>query len=158
MKKIAFAGHSLVLDSDVRDRLLKVVKNEIENGAQFFTMGRYGDFDKISLDVCRELRKIYKDITIEVVVTSFQQINPKVEIDEFGMTKYHPYEDVKTIMYNIEEEHYKRKITVSNRKMIDGCDTLICYVNENSYSSGAKRTLIYAKKKGLKILNLFENG
>ena len=31
--------------------------------------------------------------------------------------------------------------------MIDECDTLICYVNESIYTSGAKRVLNYAKKK-----------
>ena len=157
MKKIAFAGHSLVFDRDVRKRLLDAVEDEIKNGARFFTMGRYGEFDKMALDVCKELRNTYQDIIIEVVVTSFQQINPIIESDQFGTTKYYPYEDVEAIMYDIENEHYKRRITVSNRKMIDNCDTLICYVNKNYSYSGAKRTLNYAKKKGLEIINLYKN-
>ena len=39
-----------------------------------FTMGTHGDFDKEALSVCRDLRRKYKDIKIEVVITSFAQI------------------------------------------------------------------------------------
>ena len=53
------------------------------------------------------------------------------------------------------DAHYKQRITLSNRQMIDGCDTLICYVDEHVYRSGAKTAMCYAKKKGLKIINLF---
>ena len=58
-------------------------------------------------------------------------------------------------MFEIESTHYKRRITLSNRKMIDGCDTLICYVNPSEYRSGAKTALRYAEKRGLKIVNLY---
>ena len=58
-------------------------------------------------------------------------------------------------MFEIEEVHYKRKITVSNQKMIDGCDTLICYVDEKSYGSGAKKAMRYTKRKGIEIIDLY---
>ena len=38
--------------------------------------------------------------------------------------------------------------------MIDTCDTLICYVNKKHNPSGAKHAMNYAKRKGLKIINL----
>ena len=40
--------------------------------------------------------------------------------------------------------------------MIDECSTLICYVRPNSYRSGAKTIMNYAKRKGLKIINLYK--
>lgn len=45
---------------------------------------------------------------------------------------------------------------MSNRQMINECDTLICYVDEKRCISGAKRALCYAKEKGLKIVNLWK--
>lgn len=39
--------------------------------------------------------------------------------------------------------------------MIDTCDTLICYVDSNSYRSGAKTAMRYAEKQGLNIINLY---
>jgi hypothetical protein len=40
--------------------------------------------------------------------------------------------------------------------MIDNCDTLICYVNKKHNPSGAKTTMNYAKRKGLEIINLYD--
>ena len=120
-------------------------------------MGTHDDFDKLALSMCRELRKIYTDIIIEVVITSLNQIKPKIELDNFGISYYYPYDDVLTVMYNIEEEYFKRKIITSNKQMIDACNILICYVDTQKNQSGAKTALNYAKRKGLKIINLFED-
>ncbi len=157
MEKIAFIGHRQIFDMSVRERLYNAALQEIKNGCKNFCMGTHGDFDKMALGVCRELRKTYKDINIEVVITSFAQIKPVVDHDEiFGDEIFKPFDDVETIMFDIEETHFKQKITVSNRRMIDSCSALICYANPNyKYSSGALAAMKYAKKKGLRIVNLF---
>ena len=59
-------------------------------------------------------------------------------------------------MYEIEDIHPKRQITESNKQMIDECDTLICYVDPKSYKSGAKTAMNYAKRKGKKIINTYD--
>lgn len=41
--------------------------------------------------------------------------------------------------------------------MINDSDRIICYVNTDEYKSGAKNTLRYAEKRGLKITNLFRD-
>lgn len=154
--RVCFIGHRDIFEN-IREKLKEAVENEIKNGADFFTMGTHGDFDRMALGVCRELRKTYKHITIEVVITSFKTIEPIIDHDEiFGDEKYYPYADVQTTMYNIEEEHYKRQIIASNKQMVDSCDTLICYVNKKHNPSGAKTTMNYAKRKGLKIINLYK--
>ncbi len=86
-------------------------------------------------------------LVIEVVITSLRAVNT----DNFGQR----YDDIETVLYEIEEVHYKRRITVSNQKMIDECDALICYVDEGAYQSGAKTALRYAQRKGLQIFNLW---
>ena len=154
--KVCFIVHRNIYDS-IREKLEEVVENKIRNGADFFTMGSHGDLDKMALSVCRELRKIYKNIIIEVVITSLKTIQPIIDHDEiFGDGKYYPYADVQTTMYNIEEEHYKRQIIASNKQMVDSCDTLICYVNKKHNPSGAKNTMNYAKRKGLQIVNIYK--
>ena len=156
-KKVCFIGHRRIGFGDIRKKLKEVIMQKIKDGCKFFTMGTHGDFDKLALSVCRELRHIYKEIKIEVVITSFKSIEPIIDHDEiFGDEKYTPYEDVETIMYNIEETHYKRQIIESNHQMIDSCDTLICYVNKKHNPSGAKLAMNYAKRKGLEIINLYD--
>lgn len=158
-RKVCFIGHRNVFKyNEIRESLYSVVEQEIKKGCKFFTMGTHGEFDKLALSVCRELRNIYKDIEIEVVITSFKTIEPIIDHDPiFGDEKYIPYSDVKTTMYNIEEEHYKRKIIISNQQMIDNCDTLICYVNPIKTYGGAILAYNYAKKKGLQIANLYND-
>lgn len=154
-QKIGFIGHRDIFDRDLRSKLFLEVKKQVDAGCSFFTMGTHGEFDKLALSVCKELRRTYTDIKIEVVITSFKEIAPIIEKDLiFGDEIYTPYDDVATIMYDIEEEHYKRRIIASNRQMIDTCDTLICYVNKKHNPSGAKLAMNYAKRKGLKIINL----
>lgn len=156
-KKVCFIGHRHIYNyKEIREKLYNIVEEEIKNGCKFFTMGTHGEFDEMALSVCRELRKIYTDIEIEVVITSFKTIEPIIDHDPiFGDEKYIPYSDVKTTMYDIEEEHYKRKIIVSNQQMIDNCDTLICYVNPTKTYGGAILAYKYAKKKGLQLVNLY---
>lgn len=158
-KKICFIGHRHIYNyKAIREKVYKIVEEEIKNGCKFFTMGTHGEFDEMSLSVCRELRKVYTNIEIEVVITSFKTIEPIIDHDPiFGDEKYIPYSDVKTTMYDIEEEHYKRKIVVSNQQMIDNCDTLICYVNPTKTYGGAILAYKYAKKNGLQLVNLYED-
>lgn len=154
-KKVAFIGHLNCWYSDIKKELKTAIQNEIDDGCKVFTMGTHGDFDKYALQVCKDLRNSHKDLEIEVVITSLNQIKPEIYEDQFGRDVYKKYEDVKTVIYEIEEEYFMRRITESNRQMIDTCDVLICYVNEKRYRSGAKTALKYARKKSLKIINLF---
>ncbi len=156
-KRTAFIGHRYVFDENIREKLYIAVEEEIKNGCNCFTMGTRGDFDKEALFICRELRQKYKEIKIEVVITSFAQIKPILIYDDvLGKEVFKPYDDVETVMYEIENLHFKKRITESNKQMIDACNTLICYVDEKCCrSSGAKKMFFYAKKKGLRIVNLF---
>ncbi len=148
MGKTGFIGHRQVFSYGIYENLLAEIKRRIDCGCNTFTMGTHGEFDRLALLACRSLRKQYPEIQIEVVITSLTKIAKEAEWEN-------PYSDVKTVMFEIEEVHYKRKITMSNQKMIDGCDTLICYVDEKSYGSGAKKAMRYAKRKGIEIIDLY---
>ncbi len=144
--KTAFIGHRQVFASNIEEKLTDAIRTEIEGGCRTFTMGTHGAFDRLALRACKRLRSDHKDLEIEVVITSLNLIKENA---------YSPFADVKTVIYDIENAHYKQQIILSNRQMIDTCDTLICYVDTSVYRSGAKRALSYAQKRGLKIVNLF---
>lgn len=147
--KTAFIGHRRIFAKDIDERLTNAIQKEIDNGCVAFTMGTHGEFDYRALSACRTLRNQYNNLDIEVVLTSLHTIK------KYGAFDFVPYSDVKTVMYDIEDAHYKQQITLSNRQMIDSCNTLICYVNTSEYRSGAKTALRYAEKHGLKIVNLY---
>ncbi len=148
--KTAFIGHRQIFAKTLPRRLIDAIKAEIKNGCFSFTMGTHGEFDRLALQSCRKLRKEYPGLQIEVVLTGLHTIQKS---DEWDST---PYSDVSTVFYDIEEAHFKQRITLSNRKMIDACDALICYVDETISRSGAKTALRYAKRKGLRIVNLYD--
>lgn len=147
--KTAFIGHRHVFAQDIEDRLIKAIQTEIDNGCSEFTMGTHGAFDRLALSSCKKLRKTYDNLEIEVVITSLHTLERR---NVFDMS---PYADIKTVMFDIEHAYFKQQITLSNRQMIDGCTTLICYVDTSAYKSGAKAALRYAENKGLKIVNLY---
>lgn len=147
--KTAFIGHREIFDKNIRKKLELAIEIEIKKGCRFFTMGTHGEFDKLALNICREMRVIYPEIKIEVVITSLNNMKKD------SMIYPHPYEDVELIMYDIENAHFKQRITLSNRQMIEHCNTLICYVDKSVNRSGAKNTLLYAEKLGMKIINLY---
>ncbi len=148
--KTAFIGHRQIFAKTLPLRLINAIKAEIKNGCFLFTMGTHGEFDRLALKSCRKLRYEYPELQIEVVLTSLHTIQKGAKWDS------KPYSDVSTVLYDIEETHYKQRITLSNRKMIDTCDALICYVDEKAYRSGAKTAMRYAKRKGLRIINLYD--
>ena len=148
--KTCFIGHRKVFAKNIRERIEEAIKTEMENGCTTFLVGTHGDFDGWALAACRNLRKTHPEIDIEVVITSLNIL--KKSNDEY---RDNPYDDVRTVMFDIEKAHFKQKITLSNRMMIDECDTLICYVDEDECRSGAKTAMRYAKKRGLKIVNLY---
>ena len=151
MAKTTFIGHRRIYyeSEQIKQRLIAAIYDRINGGCRSFIVGSHGEFDEMALAALRAARKKGDDITIEVAVTSISKINKKKGSD------FVPYEDVKTVMFDVETEFYKRRIIASNRFMIDECDTIICCVDERNYASGAKTALNYAKKKGLTIINLF---
>lgn len=163
-KKVCFIGHRHILHTQIKDRLTIAIQNEIDDGCFSFTMGSHGEFDSLVLSECRSFRNQYKDIDIEVVLTSYHKIaNKLVDVipDKYGESemiydKNIYYTDVKTTMFEIEDLHFKRQITESNKQMIDGCDVMICYVDPKRYRSGAKTAMNYAKRQGLKVVNLYD--
>lgn len=56
-----------------------------------------------------------------------------------------------SILPEIEELHYKQKITKRNEWIIDHCDILVSHIEE-TYKSGAYRTLKYAQKQNKPII------
>ncbi len=145
--KICFIGHRSLSTHKVKSKLYKTIEHEIKLGNHFFEVGVHGEYDKLVLEVCLELKKHYEFIKIDIVSTSLVYINRYLKCLPKG---------VGTIMYDIEEIHYKQRIIESNKKMVDNCNTLICYVDVTRNNSGAKLILDYAKTKQIKILNLYD--
>ncbi len=152
--EIVFFGHRKIFnETKVRQRLLDCVEKHILDGAKRFKIGTHGEFDKLALSVCCELRNKYKDIKITVVFTSLSFLTKQ---DEYAVADYYKDLKVETMVYPIEEEYFKNQIIKCNRMIVDDCDLVICYVDMKEYRSGAKRAVNYAKRQGKPIINLYK--
>lgn len=156
MKTISFFGHRQIFKSDiVQKNIVEILKAFLPQGYSRILVGCHGDFDRLVLSSCINYKKIHQcDLKISVVLTSLSFLNK----DYFGLSKADIYRNMEceTIFYDIENIHFKNRITFSNKKMVDESDLIICYVDMNMYKSGAKTAVRYALKNNKKVINLFE--
>ena len=155
MKTISFFGHSTIIDNDeLSQRVKQVLAEEMCKGCSEFLIGCHGDFDSIALQCCLDFKKeVDPAVKITAVLTSLSFLKK----DEFGYGKaeFYKKKGCQTIMYDIEEVHYKNRINYSNRKMVDNSDIIICFVDMKAYRSGAKRAINYALRRNKKVINLY---
>ena len=158
MKTIAFFGHRQIFnDYVIREKLLSALKSELVQEDIRFLIGCHGDFDELALSTCLYFKNNTNcNIEINVVLTNLSFLNK----DENGYSRADIYKNkgCETIFYDIERIYFKNRITVSNKKMVDESDLIICYVDMKAYKSGAKTAVSYALKQNKKVINLFCTG
>lgn len=153
MLKVCFFGHrNIHKQNEVEKRLFDCLYGLIDRGANQFYMADKGDFDKISLSVCRMQKRERREMEIFFVQSSFKRLRRNKE----GEALVDGWNDIKTIFFEVEDEYYKNKIIKQNRLMVDLCDIVVCYVDMKRKRSGAKRAVLYAKKNGKEIINLYD--
>ena len=156
MRSIAFFGHRHIynkyqLKEKIASLLIEIIPQRFSN----ILIGSHGEFDRLALSTCLNYKNtVNNNIAINVVLTSLSALNK----DEYGFSKVDFYDksNCETMFYDVEDIYYKNRITYSNKKMVDNCDLVICYVNMKTYKSGAKTAVNYALKQNKKVINLFE--
>ncbi len=133
-KVVAFAGHRYEWHCiGVGNKLPEVLEDLINKGYAIFYDGHYGAFDEKCAHAVLQLKHKYQHIKLIRVLT------------------YYHHDKDGSILPEIEELHYKQKITRRNEWIIDHCDILVCHIEE-TYKSGAYRTLKYAQKQNKPII------
>ena len=143
-----FAGHSEIYDSDIIYRQLISVLNELieKEHINEFLVGNYGSFDKLSAKAVREIKSKYPKIKLNLIIPYLTS-----EINEFKESYYKNYDNI--LVADIPSEIPKKlHIIKCNQYMIEKSQFLICYVNHSW--GGASKTLEFAKRKNIKIINL----
>ena len=147
-KICCFAGHSEVYDTKAVSAILKdkIEYLNLNENVKEFWAGNYGQFDMLAAKCVRELKNKYKDIELILVIPYITK-----EINEYKEQYYAEYDEI--IMADIPLSTPNRlKILKCNEYMVRESEYMICYVK---YSwGGAAKTLNYAKKMKLNIINI----
>ncbi len=147
-------GHSLILNKEkIEERLYCLLEKVIQSGVKEFVVGRRGDFDILGLRILRRLRNKFEDIKISVVFNSLTPFR-KEGLELSDVEVY--YKDVETLVFTFDNVYYKNIIIETNKRLVDSCDLVVCYVDECKKRSGALKAVTYAKKCNKEIINIYK--
>lgn len=117
-----FCGHRKVWEATIE--VAALAKEEIQklasNGVNEFWTGGMGEFDHICKHFVLELRKS-ENLQFKLVLPYITQKANKYK-DLYGLN----YNEI--IIPDLPDVHYKRKITLRNRWMVEQCDCMLAYV------------------------------
>ena len=130
-----------VKEADIEQAIITA----IENGIKIFLNGGQGYFDKTCAVIVHRLKKRFPHIK-NILVIPYRDF--KVFNDSLFDEIVYPFE-VHTFSYYT----YKSGSPKRNRWAVDHSSAAICFVYR---SGGAEKTLEYAKKQNLKIIDLIK--
>lgn len=109
----------------------------IEQGGKTFYLGGYGEFDSLAASVLREMKKLYPQIELILVLP---YLNASKDALGYDGTVYPPLESVPP----------RYAISKRNQWMVEVSDVVVAYVLHSW--GGAATTLRYAKRKNKRII------
>lgn len=118
MKTCFFIGHSYVKD-DIHDLLRDAIERHItEYGVTSFTVGHYGEFDRLVTEALIEAKRQHPEIVAYVLIPYHPYDQPYKTPKGFDGT-YYPFEGAKV----------PKRVAIprANEYMIRNSDFLICY-------------------------------
>lgn len=129
-----------VRESDIEAAIIQA----IQYGVDTFLSGGQGHFDRISALTTHKLKEQYPFIKSYLLIPyrTFKDYNAEL-YDEIIFPFEEHIESYYTYIGNIQKR---------NKKMVEMSSVAICYVHNTT--GGAAKTLDYAIKRGLKIIDL----
>lgn len=153
-KTCCFTGHrSLSHEEKLKAvvRLRKIIAEQIKAGVVFYGAGGARGFDTLAAQIVLDMKKEYPQLRLILV--------PPCEGQTRGWRSEDiaVYEDIKRrsdkVVY-VSREYTPDCMHRRNRHLVDHSGTCICYLTRST--GGTAYTVDYARKKGLRIINMAE--
>ena len=140
-----FIGNRDCTEINTQD-IEKAIINAIDSGIRVFLNGGQGYFDRTAACAVHHLKERYSFIKSYLILPyrTFKNYDASL-YDEVIFPFEEHIESYYTYIGNIQKR---------NKKMVDSACIAICYVRNKT--GGAGKTLAYAEKKGLTIINVKE--
>lgn len=150
---VSFFGHREVSQAFAVEKRLKNVINELlrTHDCVEFLVGRDGEFDQMVASTVRSIeREQGYGNSLLVLVLPYM----KAEYRDNQQSYLDYYNEIE-VCEESSKAHYKSAIQIRNRTIVDRSDLVVCCIQHKS--SGAYKTVQYAKRKHCQILNVAEN-
>ena len=137
---VTFCGHRIIENKETLQKSLEEkLRLLLDQGANRFYLGGYGEFDRLAATSLYRLKTEYPDIDSVLVLP---YLGRKDDSGIYSRTCYPPIECVPK----------RFAITYRNRWMVDMAEIVVAYVVHDW--GGAYQTLSYAKHRGKTIILL----
>ena len=147
-----FTGHRNILPDDAKalhERLDHVISVLISKGVKTFRCGGAIGFDTLAALIILEKKRDGADVSLELFLPCRDQSSAWNDFNR-GIYDY-VLSEANSIHYS--EEYYQPGCMLKrNREMVNGSTYCVAYCKKDS--GGTAYTLNYAKKKGVRTLNL----
>lgn len=147
---VAFFGHRYLDNPYKVEELLEVKICELINQKEYvdFIVGRNGEFDQCVSSTVLRVRKNFRDDNSSLVL-----VLPYPTAEYLNNEQYfHDYYTDVEISYAASKAHPKSAIQIRNREIVDRCDLIIFYLEQDF--GGAYQTYQYAIKQKKDIIKL----
>lgn len=151
---IAFIGHRKIEQNAILvAKVHELIDCFIQNGADTFLFGSRSEFNDLCYKAVTKLKEKHKTIRRVYVRGEYEFIGK--DYREYLLSMY---EDTffPSAVHNAGVLSYIKR----NEVMIDMCDILVVYYNEElscSTKSGTLHAVLYARKEGKSIYNVFQH-
>ncbi len=149
-ERVCFSGHRMIPDDpELAQRLRASVMEQIENGSRIFIAGGAQGFDTLAAETVLSLKVQNPHIRLHLALPYPAQASswPK-----YAQERYERIKQQADVVYYMAAEYARGCIHRRNRFLVDHSDVCICYLNHDS--GGTLFTVKYARKQGLRVLNL----
>ena len=130
-------------------KLEQAIIEQIEKGIRFFGAGGARGFDTLVAQTVLKLKQKYPDIKLILVLPCLTQTRgwPIEDVEQYERIKAKADKVVYTSL-----EYKKGCMFKRNRHLVDNSSVCICYLIKDS--GGTAYTASYAKKQGVKVINI----
>lgn len=146
---VSFFGHRIIEDMSRIEKNLTNIISEIISQKEYvkFFVSQYGEFDWLaSAVISRVVAKFkYNNSSLILVLPYMKASYIKSE------QNYYMFYNQVEICKESSSAHYKSAIQICNKSIVDRSDLVVCCIQRKS--GGAYKTIQYAKKQNIPIIN-----
>ncbi len=147
-----FTGHREINHEDCEKKLFSAIETLILNGYRFFGAGGARGFDSLAANAVLDLKEIYPHIHLILVLPFDHQYTAETGWSSKEIADYERHKLLASKVVILEKGYRKGVYYRRNMHLVHFSSVCISYQYKNI--GGTAHTVNYAKKKGLKIINI----